>query len=88
MRRIIHNLKQRPEHHRRLVAFGISTLLVSIMFVVWISTLSIRYDKVTARGTPNTAAALEAITPPHKQPQYAPAQNDSDLIISDPIEYQ
>ncbi len=89
MRRVIHHLKQRPDHHRRMVAFGVSGVVVVAMFFIWASTLSVRYDKITDNVSKKTkAAALEVIAPPVTRAQYEPAQNESDIIITDTQEYQ
>jgi hypothetical protein len=89
MRRVIHHLKQRPDHHRRIVAFGVSGVIVAAMVLIWASTLSVRYDKITENVTKKTkAAALDAIAPPVTQAQYEPAQNESDVIITDTTQYQ
>lgn len=89
MRKVIHHLKQRPDHHRRMVAFSVSGVVVVVMFFIWASTLSVRYDKITDNvSKKGKAAALELITPPVTRAEYQPAQNESDIIITDSPDYQ
>ncbi|HEY4511964.1 MAG TPA: hypothetical protein VJH55_03940 [Candidatus Paceibacterota bacterium] len=43
MKKIIHNLRQRPEHHRKSIAVATSLSLTFIVFVMWISFFRLQY---------------------------------------------
>ena len=45
MRNFIHNLREKPEHERRVAAFGITSAIMSIVFILWASTLMNRISE-------------------------------------------
>ncbi len=37
MKKLIHNLRQKPDHKKRTIAFGVSGAITTAIFVVWAS---------------------------------------------------
>lgn len=66
MRKIVENIKQKPEHHRKLISVGVSALIVSVMALVWLTTLPTRFAKLNEKVDYENnlkAAAFEAFSP-------------------------
>lgn len=66
MRKIVENIKQKPEHHRKLISVGVSALIVGVMAMVWVTTLPMRFaklnDKVDEQNSLK-ASVFEAFSP-------------------------
>lgn len=43
MRRIIHYIRQKPEHHRNRIAIGLSAFITALIFIVWVSFIRLQY---------------------------------------------
>jgi hypothetical protein len=53
MQKYIENLRNKPEHHRKRVTLGVSTLVTAVVFVVWLSVLLPHgSNQVVARNEP------------------------------------
>lgn len=58
MRDLVHNLRQRPHHHRQAVALGTAVAVTSMVALVWMVTISGKFTGF--EGTPASAGtALE-----------------------------
>jgi hypothetical protein len=97
MRKIVNNLKERPEHHRQLVAFSVSATIVGIMAVIWATTLPVRFAQLTEKtADAQQATGLEAImqdeiqytsdTVPAPTVTESAPEPENDVIISDTAE--
>jgi len=63
MKKLIHNLRQKPPHVRRMVAFVTSVAVTAIIGIVWISSLvavgvSSENDTVEVAKTPSPIALM------------------------------
>ncbi len=57
MRHHIERLKQKPEHHRRAIAFGSAAAITGVIALVWMVSMSARLDDLSL----TTAAARDAV---------------------------
>lgn len=55
MGNLIHRLRQKSEHERRVAAFGITSAVMSVVFVLWATTLVSRFSEqdIISEATPN-----------------------------------
>lgn len=63
MRKLIARLHEKPEHHRKAVALGVSLVITLTIFGVWASTLSYRFDGVGAVAQETQKQLEDGITP-------------------------
>ena len=63
MRKLIARLHEKPEHHRKAIAFGTSLFITLVIFGIWVSTLPYRFQGV-GQVAQDTQTQLEnGITP-------------------------
>lgn len=63
MRKLIARLHEKPEHHRKAVAFGTSLFITLVIFGIWISTLPYRFQETSAVAQETQKQLEDGITP-------------------------
>ena len=60
----IEKLKNRPESHRRRVAFGVSGTITAIVFIIWASVIFPQTNRaIIAKSNPQSEASQKEETP-------------------------
>jgi hypothetical protein len=63
MRGVLHSLRQKPEHKRKQIALGITSVIMLGILGIWISTFSIRFGSLSLhddKGKKNQATVIGA----------------------------
>lgn len=63
MTNIIHRLHQKPEHHRKAVALGVSLIVTLMIFGIWASTLPSKLNSVSGVAEATQKKLEDGITP-------------------------
>ncbi|MEI7513597.1 MAG: hypothetical protein WCJ74_03190 [bacterium] len=63
MKNILHKLHQKPEHHKKAVALGVSLIITLMIFGIWVSTLPSRLGVVGNVAKEAQQKLEEGITP-------------------------
>jgi hypothetical protein len=60
----LENLRARPAHHRKAIAFGVSAIFTLFIFMGWSSTLNLSLNVQSESSDNNTVASLEGAVSP------------------------
>jgi hypothetical protein len=60
----LENLRARPAHHRKAIAFGVSAIFTLFIFMGWSSTLNLSLNVQSESSDNNTVASLDQSSPP------------------------
>jgi hypothetical protein len=63
MTNIIHRLHQKPEHHRKAVALGVSFIITLMVFGIWASELPSKFGSVQGVAKETQKQLEDGITP-------------------------
>jgi hypothetical protein len=63
MTNLLHKLHQKPEHHRKAVALGVSFVVTLMIFGIWASTLPSKISGVSGVAKNTQDKLEEGITP-------------------------
>src|SRR4051812_26170179 len=60
MSQTLSKLREKPEHHRRRIAFMASSGVMVVIVAIWVTTFSVRFPQLSNAGS-NEAAAAAAL---------------------------
>lgn len=63
MKNILHKLHEKPEHHRKSIALGVSFIITLMIFGIWASTLPSQFSSVGAVAKETQKQLEDGITP-------------------------
>lgn len=63
MIKTLHKLHQKPEHHKKGIALGVSFFVTILVFGIWVSTLPSRFSTVSDVAKETQEQLEEGITP-------------------------
>lgn len=63
MKKILHKLHQKPEHHKKSLALGVSFVITTLVFGIWVSTLPSRFDETSDIAKETREQLEDGITP-------------------------
>lgn len=46
MRKIIENLRKKPDHHKKTIVFSISIAITAVIFVIWLSFIKMEFASI------------------------------------------